>query len=143
MTRSRPSFTICVESFEIHMMATKNSYDCGKCPGYCCSYDYIETKPADVTRLARHHGVTVEVAREKFTKQVVHEGDTMRVLRHRKDTVYKSMCMFFDQSERRCTIYEGRPAVCRDYPNGTTCGYYNFLKFERKHQGDHNFIPSA
>ena len=99
--------------------------------------------PADVTRLAKYHGIAVDVAREKFTKQVEHEGETMRVLRHRKDTVYKSMCMFFDQSERRCTIYEGRPAVCRDYPNGTTCGYYNFLKFERKHQGDTNFIPSA
>ena len=33
------------------------------------------------------------------------------MLRHRKDHIYKSMCMFFDQDERRCTIYEGRPQV--------------------------------
>ena len=124
-------------------MTSKNTYDCGKCPGYCCSYDYIETNMSDIKRLAKHHGIEVDVAREKFTKQVEHEGKTMRVLRHRKDTVYKSTCMFFDQSERQCTIYEGRPAVCRDYPNGTTCGYYNFIKFERTHQGDNAFIPSA
>ena len=124
-------------------MTKKNTYDCGKCPGYCCSYDYIETKPSDVTRLAKHHAIPVDVARDKFTKEVTHEGETMRVLRHRKDTVFKSMCMFFDQSERRCTIYEGRPQVCRDYPNGNTCGYFNFIKFERKHQGDEAFIPSA
>ena len=124
-------------------MATKNTYDCSKCPGYCCSYDYIETKASDVTRLAKHHGLPVATAREKFTRTVEHEGKTLRVLRHRKDHVYKSMCMFFDQDERRCTIYEGRPQVCRDYPNGSTCGYYNFIKFERKHQGDESFIPSA
>jgi uncharacterized protein len=98
---------------------------------------------SDVARLAKHHHIAVDAAREKFTKTVEHEGVTMRVLRHRKDSVYKSTCMFFDQTERRCTIYEGRPAVCRNYPNGSTCGYYNFIKFERKHQGDDAFIPSA
>ncbi|MGL4230010.1 MAG: YkgJ family cysteine cluster protein [Casimicrobium sp.] len=124
-------------------MSNKVRYDCSECPGYCCSYDYIETKPSDVKRLAKHHGIEVDVAREKFTKEVEHEGETIRVLRHRKDHVYKSMCMFFDQDDRRCTIYEGRPQVCRDYPNGNTCGYYSFIKFERKHQGDETFIPSA
>jgi hypothetical protein len=33
--------------------------------------------------------------------------------------------------------------VCREYPNGNTCGYYSFIKFERKHQDDKDFIPSA
>jgi hypothetical protein len=33
--------------------------------------------------------------------------------------------------------------VCRDYPNGSRCGYYDFLKFERKHQDDPDFVPSA
>jgi len=143
MTGRRQSSIIRPEVFEIAIMAKKNTYDCGQCPGYCCSYDYIETKPSDVRRLAKHHDLEVDVARERFTKEVEHEGETIRVLRHRKDHVYKSMCMFFDQDERRCTIYEGRPQVCRDYPNGTTCGYFNFIKFERKHQGDDSFIPSA
>ncbi len=118
-------------------------YDCSRCPGYCCSYDYIETKPSDIRRLARHHGITVEEATTRFTREVTHEDERIRVLRHRKDHVYKSICMFFDRDQRRCTIYAGRPQVCRDYPNGSTCGYYNFIRFERKHQGDENFIPSA
>jgi uncharacterized protein len=40
-------------------------------------------------------------------------------------------------------VYEARPTVCREYPNGKRCGYYDFLKFERKHQDDPDFIPSA
>jgi Fe-S-cluster containining protein len=53
------------------------------------------------------------------------------------------VCRFFDRDERRCTVYDARPNVCRRYPYGKTCGYYNFLKFEREHQGDDEFIPSA
>ncbi len=118
-------------------------YDCSQCPGYCCSYDYIETKPADIARLAAHHGLTVAEAERRFTKKVRHQGEVLRVLRHRTDSVYKSICLFFDRQERRCMIYAARPQVCRDYPNGATCGYYNFIRFERKHQGDATFIPSA
>ena len=44
---------------------------------------------------------------------------------------------------RRCTIYEARPGACRDYPNGSSCGYYDFLKFEREHQGDEDFIATT
>ena len=105
-------------------MATKNTYDCGKCPGYCCSYDYIETKASDVTRLAKHHGLAVAVAREKFTRTVEHEGKTIRVLRHRKDHVYKSMCMFFDQDERRSrsmkVVHRFAAIIQMVQPAGTT-----------------------
>jgi Fe-S-cluster containining protein len=65
------------------------------------------------------------------------------VLRHKKDDVYATTCMFFDQDERRCTVYAARPRVCRSYPNGNRCGYYEFIQFEREHQDDKDFIPSA
>ena len=115
-------------------------YDCSKCPGYCCSYDRIEVKATDVKRLAKHFGITVEQAKERFTRQY---SPRERILRHRKDEVYGTICRFFDTDERRCTIYEARPQVCRDYPNGARCGYYEFLMFERAHQEDDTFIPSA
>ena len=118
-------------------------YDCSKCPGYCCSYPRIEVKPSDLKRLARYFNVSVEVAARRFTRIYMDEGKPERILRHQKDTVYETICRFFDTDTRRCTIYEGRPAVCRDYPNGKTCGYYTFLKFERKHQDDKSFVPSA
>jgi len=53
------------------------------------------------------------------------------------------VCRFFDRDARSCTVYEARPNVCRRYPYGKVCGYYEFLKFEREHQGDDEFIPSA
>lgn len=115
-------------------------YDCSRCPGYCCSYDRIEVSAGDVARLARHFGLTVEQAQRRFTRLWA-AGE--RILRHRPDTVYKSICRFFDQDLRRCTVYPARPAVCRQYPNGARCGYYDFIAFERRHQGDDTFIPSA
>ena len=119
-------------------------YDCSKCPGYCCSYPRIEVKKSDLKRLANHFGLSMDKAEKKFTT-IYEDGDEgpERILKHQKDDVYGSICRFFDTDLRRCTIYEARPSVCRDYPNGNKCGYYTFLKFERKHQDDDSFIPSA
>jgi Fe-S-cluster containining protein len=87
----------------------------------------------------------METARQRFTRRYVHKKDGIdeMVLRHRQDSVYKSICRFFDQDERRCTVYAARPGVCRKYPDEGRCGYYDFLKFEREQQGDDEFIPSA
>ena len=49
--------------------------------------------------------------------------------------------MFLDLKTRRCTVYEARPAVCRDYPDRPRCGYYDFLKWEREFQDDPDFVP--
>ena len=64
----------------------------------------------------------------------------MRLLRHKKDHVFESVCTFFDRDKRRCTVYEARPAVCREYPDTSRCGYYEFLRFERVQQGDEEWI---
>ena len=115
-------------------------YDCGRCPGYCCSYDYIIVTRRDLRRLGRRFGLTAEEAERRFTKQIAGYG---RVLRHRQDTVFKSTCQFLHPTERRCTVYEHRPTVCRSYPESRRCGYYDFLQWERKHQDDESFIPLA
>ena len=112
-------------------------YDCTKCPAYCCSYEAIVVDKRDLNRLAKHFGIDVEVARRRFTKTA--EGE--QVLRHQKDKVFGSVCMFFDVKARRCTVYEARPGVCHEYPDSPHCGYYDFLKWERVHQGDDKFIP--
>jgi hypothetical protein len=113
-------------------------YSCAKCPGYCCSYPEIEVTPRDVERLAKHADLDYRTAEARFTKY--DEKEKARLLRHRKDTVFDSVCMMLDQKTRRCTVYEARPAVCRGYPDSPRCGYYDFLKFERAHQGDEEFI---
>ena len=114
-------------------------YDCSKCPAYCCSYDSIVITKRDLKRLAKHFGLEFDVAEERFTKIV--EGEV--VLRHKKDKIYGSVCMFLDTKSRRCTVYDARPEVCHAYPEFPTCGYYEFLKWERRQQGDEEFIPTA
>ncbi|MEW6209270.1 MAG: YkgJ family cysteine cluster protein [Acidobacteriota bacterium] len=114
-------------------------FNCLKCPAYCCSYDRIEVTRRDVERLARHFDITYDEARQRYTK--IAAGN--RVLRHKKDHIFKSVCLFLDSEERRCTIYDARPAVCREYPESLRCGYYDFLASERRRQCDDEFIPSA
>jgi Fe-S-cluster containining protein len=116
-------------------------FNCNKCPAYCCSYPRIQTTRKDIQRLADYFGVSYKVARKKFTKKGEEKGE--RILRHHKDHVYASVCQFLDRETRQCTIYEGRPGICREYPGGSRCGYYDFLSFERKAQEDPDFIPSA
>jgi uncharacterized protein len=118
--------------------ASKLLFDCAKCPGYCCSYDYIVVNKRDVKRLARRFGLTPEAAEAQFTKVIPSYG---RVLRHRQDTVYKSTCQFLHPTKRNCTVYEHRPAVCRGYPDSVRCRYYEFLMWERKHQQSESFVP--
>jgi Fe-S-cluster containining protein len=103
----------------------------------------------DIKRLAKHFGLSGAKARTLFTRSYVfksaepNEHIKERILKHKKDRIYATICRFFDQDLRRCTVYEARPDVCRQFPDGKKCGYYTFLKFERKHQGDQDFIPSA
>jgi len=124
-------------------MTTKDRFDCSTCPGYCCSHPRIAVSDFDIARLAKHFDLSVAQARDKFTYPYVTKDADEVILRHKKDHVYKTICRFFDTDERRCTIYAARPNVCRKYPYGNKCGYYDFLKFEREHQDDQEFIPSA
>ena len=113
------------------------AYDCSKCPAYCCSYDRITVKKSDVARLAKHFHIDDDVAQERFTK--MREGE--RVLRHQKDDIYGSVCLFLDTKTRRCTVYNARPGVCHEYPDRPRCGYFDFLRWEREFQEDEEFVP--
>lgn len=119
-------------------MKKDETYDCKKCPGYCCSYPLIEVDRADVERLAKHFDIDHAAAEERFTKYDA--GEKVRGLRHQKDEFFGQVCRFFDTGARRCTVYEARPDACRDYPYSKGCGYYSFLKFERKLQDDEKFV---
>ena len=107
-------------------------YNCAKCPGYCCSYPLIQLTKRDVERLARHFDLTFDEARKKFTKV---ETGAKYAMRRKADTHFGRICRFFDTEKRCCTVYQARPAICRDYPVGR-CGYYDFLANERRTQED-------
>ena len=128
------------------MKRKKIKYDCLKCTGYCCSYDRIEVSEKDVKRLAKYFGMTEQDVKSKHTKTYkLKENEEVtleQILRHKKDHIFTSVCKFLDSDSRQCTIYEARPKVCRQYPNTTRCGYYEFLKFERKQQDDKSYYPT-
>lgn len=114
-------------------------YNCAKCPGYCCSYPVIQLTKYDVERLAKFFGIDFEKARKKYTKESM---GYKYLMRRKADKHYGRICQFFDTEARRCTIYQGRPAICRSYP-GNDCGYYNFLTFERSAQDDPDYVATT
>jgi Fe-S-cluster containining protein len=117
-----------------------SAYKCDKCPGYCCSYPVIPLNKRDVERLAAHFGLAFEDARRKFTRV---DGDEPFAMRRKDDPHFGRICRFFDIQERRCTVYAARPGICRQYPGGQSCGYYDFLKSERSSQDDPAHIAST
>jgi len=117
------------------------SYDCGNCPAYCCTYPQTPVTPTDIARLAHHHGVDLPAATRKFTKRDPRTGD--RVLRQRSDNAFHTACRFLDASARECSVYEARPTACRQYPGTPRCGYYDFLSAERSRQGDPELVLAA
>jgi hypothetical protein len=124
--------------FHLEESMTKKLYNCAKCVAYCCTYDHIPVTEKDIKRLAKHHGVTEAAAKKKFTRYGSKQDPI--VLHHTKDPHFETSCMFLDKDTRRCTIYEGRPSICREFPTQQRCGYYEFLKFERDNQDDKDYV---
>lgn len=117
---------------------TKSFYNCIECPAYCCSiYERVQVTPRDIRRLARHFGVTEEVATARYTKFFEKE----RVLRRKADPIFGKACHFLNPETRGCTIYDARPEVCREFPTTTRCAYWDLLKFERDQQDDPDALP--
>ncbi len=113
-------------------------YDCDKCVAYCCSiYERVQVTPKDVRRLAAHFNVTTEVAVARFSKLNGKE----RILRRRADRLFGQACMFLNQETRKCTIYNARPDVCREFPDTSRCAYFDLIEWERKQQDDPDVIP--
>ena len=97
----------------------------------------------DLERLAAHFAMTRKEAKKRFTRKDKSEekkNKAPRILRHKEDEIFGTICTFFDQDSRGCGIYEARPQTCRDYPGRKRCGYYEFLSFERDAQQDPDYI---
>ena len=116
-------------------------YDCHNCPSYCCTYPRIEVTKTDLSRLALYLDVSPERVRRRYTKKGWDPGE--RVLRHQRDDVFGSACVFLDTTTRLCTVHEARPDICNGHTTGPTCGYYTFLMAERKDQNDPDLVVRA
>jgi hypothetical protein len=117
----------------------KPTYDCTKCPAYCCSiYDRVLVKPRDLKRLAKHFNISIEEAAKRYTKRYKNE----MILRRKKDPLLQTYaCMFLDVETRGCMIYHARPETCREFPITKRCAYYDLLSFEREQQDDPTTLP--
>src|SRR6476469_951668 len=105
----------------ITKLKPKSYYDCVDCPAYCCSvYERVQVTPRDIRRLAKHFGVSEEIASARYTK--VYEKE--RVLRRKADPVFWRACQFLNPDTRNCCIYHSRPPVCRQFPVTSRCAYY-------------------
>jgi Fe-S-cluster containining protein len=121
----------------------KKRYDCSKCPGYCCSYPSIEIDDKDLKRIADYFGLSKKEVRKRYTekgRKPENGGGRPRILSHQDDEIFGTICIFFDSEARQCGAYEARPEICREYPGRDTCGYYEFLSFEREAQDDPDYI---
>lgn len=113
-------------------------FDCSNCHAYCCAiYERVAVTKRDLNRLAKHFGMSVEATIKRYTKMYGNE----RVLRQKKDVIFKMSCQFLDPLTRGCTIYDGRPNACREYPGTSRCSYYDVLQFEREQQDDPDVVP--
>ena len=102
-------------------------YDCAKCTGYCCAYPIIQVNRDDVRRLAKHLGLTEAGVRSEYT---VLESPKVTRLRLTADSVHGAdSCVFLDKESRLCTVYEGRPGICREHP-GERCEWYDRMLIE-------------
>jgi Fe-S-cluster containining protein len=116
----------------------RSYYNCVECPAFCCSvYERVQVTRRDIRRLAKHFGVTEEVATARYTKMYAGE----RVLRRKRDHLFGQACQFINPETRGCGIYNVRPAVCREFPTTTRCAYWDLFQFEKEQQDDPDTLP--
>lgn len=123
------------------MKSQSRQFNCARCPAYCCSYPEIRVTERDLRRLAKHFGLDPDAARERFTKADDRGKD--RIMRHKQDEHYGTVCRFLDRETRACTVYKARPQICRDFPGTARCGYYDFLTFERRLLDDQDHVATT
>lgn len=79
--------------------------DTGKCCTSRGSYGYVYLTLNDRRRMAEHLGMSTWAFTRSHCER---QGDYYHLKNPDKD------CQFLDQ--KRCTVYEGRPAQCRTWP---------------------------
>lgn len=87
---------------------------CEACGGACCTgkSGYIWAKYPEIEQMATFLDLSVEEFATMYLKKV----------KHRYSLVEKQLdadnfaCIFFDEKEKKCTIYSVRPRQCRTFP---------------------------
>ncbi len=100
---------------------------CGSCQATCCSLP-VEVRLDDLIRL----GLADEFERGEPLKAIARRLERSGVIDHfhQRSGVFtlarrsNDDCLYLDAQTRRCSVYERRPATCRNHPQvGPRPGY--------------------
>lgn len=100
---------------------------CNSCTASCCSLP-VEVKVNDLVRMR----LADDFELDENPKQIAKRLRKHRLIDHyhaKSETFTLSRlangdCIYLDQNDRRCTIYELRPDTCRNHPQvGPKAGY--------------------
>ena len=105
---------------------------CASCRGSCCSLP-VEAKFEDLVRMGVVDAFEAEEPRRKIAKRLLKEKIIDQY--NNKLDIYtiaqlsSGDCIYLDQKNRLCTIYEKRPNTCRNHPQiGPRPGYCAYVK---------------
>ena len=90
-----------------------DSNKCDECGGKCCVGEsgYIWINEDEIRSLGEYLGYKTELIKEIFLEKF---GNRYSI----KEKPYKGglACIFFDEKNKNCSIYEYRPNQCRSFP---------------------------
>ncbi|PSM51281.1 putative [Fe-S] cluster-containing protein [Campylobacter blaseri] len=90
-----------------------NPKKCEVCKGKCCTGEsgYIWITPAEMITLANHLGINVDEFRLKYLDKF---GTKFSI----KEKIFKDgfACIFFNEMDLNCSVYDYRPKQCRTFP---------------------------
>ncbi|WP_096018907.1 YkgJ family cysteine cluster protein [Campylobacter lanienae] len=90
-----------------------DSNKCDECGGKCCTGEsgYIWISEDEIRSLGEYLGYKTELIKEIFLDKF---GNRYSI----KEKPYKGgfACIFFDEKNKNCSIYEYRPNQCRSFP---------------------------
>lgn len=93
---------------------------CGKCGGNCCTgkSGYIWVTALEITAIANLLETNQIVIIQEYLDQVGNRWS----IRERLFGNHQYACTFFDIQNKKCRIYQARPAQCRRFP------YWNYFR---------------
>lgn len=86
---------------------------CESCAGNCCIGEsgYIWTTPQEILDISNFLEISLDKFYERYLKKVKYRFSL-------KEIEYNGgyRCIFFNLKQKKCEIYEHRPAQCRSFP---------------------------
>ena len=93
---------------------------CEECGGKCCRGEsgYIWVNPIEIDKIARYLKLSSEEFKEIYLIKVGYKFS----LKEKKLDENDYACIFFNEKNKNCSIYDIRPAQCRTFP------FWDFFK---------------